>query len=79
MAMNTCGNCPYVKLNKTRLMTIAYCGKTEDGLIVPHEWDGPQGTIIYTRVPEFCENPDAKPSKRPAPRKDWIKIDLNAE
>lgn len=79
--MNTCGNCPFVRVNKTRLMSIAFCGKTEEGLIVPHEWRGGD-VIFFSRVPEFCTNEDAIPSSKPAPLEEWVRRtvdELNTE
>ncbi|MET2897026.1 hypothetical protein ABXV22_01725 [Vibrio rotiferianus] len=70
--MKTCGNCPFVRVNKTRLMAIAFCGKTEDGLIVPHEWRGGDA-LFFSRVPEFCTNENATPSSKPAPLEDWVR------
>ncbi|QZI87845.1 hypothetical protein SIPHO054v2_p0046 [Vibrio phage 103E44.1] len=69
--LTTCGNCPHVKLNNLgRMGVIAYCGNTDDELIVPHQFDGDK--ITFTRVPEFCTNENATPSVRPAPTKQWI-------
>ncbi len=81
MVLNTCGGCPDVKIhiNKAPWFAMAYCGKTggiKDGIIVPHEYDGEKKTITYTRVPDFCKNPDAEPSEKPAPIKDWVTVNL---
>lgn len=76
MSKTTCHGCPNLRINKMRLMTIAYCGVTDEGLIVPHEWNGCANTIKYTRVPEFCTNPDKTISSEPAPVADHVIVDL---
>lgn len=76
MSKRTCHGCPNLELNRMRTMTIAYCGATEDGFIVPHEWNGFDNTITFTRVPDFCTNATKTKSEKPAPRSEWVKEDL---
>ncbi len=75
MSKNTCGNCPSLGLNKTRLMTVAYCEKTDE--VIPHEWCGYSNTITLWRVPVNCTQEGKMPSEKQAPRKDWVVIDLS--
>jgi len=71
----TCGTCPHMKLNNMgRFGVIAYCGITDDEMVVPHQYDG--NSVITTRVPEFCKNHDAKPSKNPAKKSEQTEIKL---
>jgi len=73
MSNNTCGNCPNLVIKDIwRGMHTASCGLTKDGIIVPHKWEN--GVVTLWRVPEFCENPDKKPSKKQAPKKDWVHV-----
>lgn len=75
MSKNTCGNCQHLQITDVwRGMHTASCGLT-DGLIVPHSWEG--DTITLWRVPEFCGNPDKTPSKKQAPKKEWVHVKIN--
>lgn len=75
MGKNTCGNCQNLQITDAwRGMHTASCGLT-DGLIVPHSWAN--NTITLWRVPEFCENPDKTPSKKQAPKKEWVHVKIN--
>lgn len=73
MSKKTCAGCEHLRVSITRIMTLAYCGKTKDGLIVPHQWSGGD-SITFTRVPDFCENTDKEISSKPAPEKHWISV-----
>ncbi|WP_395239098.1 hypothetical protein [Vibrio alginolyticus] len=53
-------------------MNIAFCSKTEDELIVPHEWRGGD-VLFFSRVPAFCTNKNAHPSDEPAPLEEWVR------
>lgn len=73
-SMKTCGNCEYLRLSSLMrgTMVTAFCGNTDDQLIVPHSWDGE--IITLWRVPEFCTNPDAIISPQRAPEAEWVTV-----
>lgn len=73
-----CAGCPHLKVNRgdgVMSMALPYCGRAtpDTGPIAPHSSinKGKHWEVTYTRVPEFCQNPDKSPSTKSAPYKEW--------
>jgi len=74
--LHTCGKCEHLMFAHTQLITSPYCGMTNNQLIVPHFFDGNTEEVTLTRVPEFCENDEAKKSSKPAAKKHHLTVKI---